>query len=163
MGNLNTNYQGYRCYAILDDASKNLFDAVVGHYGRQLNQSCLIGNTLFTPHDFNKHCNNIYRIISNIILPNASISIKEWLILDLAVLFHDISLSGKLPSSFQGIIIHTNQQNMCGMNGKIVVAHLRTWFHPWIYLLIMIYMQYVILYEHTAILNPIYYRQKIMV
>lgn len=99
MKELNRSYQELRCYTSLDNSHKKIFDCIVDFYGPKLNQQCFVDTTLFTAHDFNKHCNNIYRIISNIILANAKISSKEWLILDLAVLFHDISMSEKLPVS----------------------------------------------------------------
>lgn len=99
MKKLNYSYKTYRCYSELNESHKKLFDAIVDSYGEKLNQPIFVGTTLFTPHDFNKHCNNIYRIISNVILLNAKLNSKEWLILDLAVLFHDISMSGKLPAN----------------------------------------------------------------
>lgn len=98
MKTVNKNYQNYRCYHQLNSDYKELLDKIIDFYGRKLNQPYFVDRSLFTAHDFNKHCNNIYRIISEIILPNASLTEKEWLILDLAVLFHDISMSEKLPN-----------------------------------------------------------------
>lgn len=94
---INNSYQQTACYLNLDETQKKSLDRLVDHYGEILNQGCPIGNTLFTSHDFNTHCCDIYKIISKIIFcDNVTISKKELYILDLAVLFHDISMSIKL-------------------------------------------------------------------
>ncbi len=99
MSNINRNYQSRLCYKSMSCSHQGLFDRLVNAYANRLNQPCIVENTLFTPHDFNKHCNNIYKIVSDIILANAILDTKEWLILNIAILFHDISMSGKLPSN----------------------------------------------------------------
>lgn len=75
---------------------KESFDRLAVHYGELLNRGCPIGDVLYTAHDFDKHCNDIFRIISKIILLHADSNMftsKELYILHLSVLFHDISMA----------------------------------------------------------------------
>lgn len=96
MSNINQSYRACNCYKRMDEVHKSAFDKLAGHYGEILNKGCPVGNTLYTSHDFDKHCIDIYKIISDIILLNCSeqmFSSKELFILNLSVLFHDISMS----------------------------------------------------------------------
>ena len=96
MSNIKQSYQEYKCYKLMKEVHKSAFDKLAIHYGQILNKGCPIGDTLYTAHDFDKHCNNIYKIISDIILLNYNekmFSSKELFILNLSVLFHDISMS----------------------------------------------------------------------
>lgn len=91
---INYSYKQANCYANMDVPHQESFDRLVNAYGEKLNKGCPIGNVLFTAHDFNKHCNNIFNIIDEIILKNhTEFTCREYYILCLSVLFHDISMS----------------------------------------------------------------------
>lgn len=87
-------YKSLKCYTKMEDKYKQSFDRLVEYYGTKLNKGCPIGTTLYTLHDFDKHCINIYKIISNIILCNIDfLTAKELYLLNISVLMHDISMS----------------------------------------------------------------------
>ena len=89
-------YTQYKCYTWMKKEHKESFDRLATHYGAKLNKGCPVGDTLYTSHDFDKHCNDIFKIISNIILLHADekmFNSKELYILHLSVLFHDISMA----------------------------------------------------------------------
>lgn len=91
---INSNYKNTVCYREMDKGQQQSFDNLVNVYGEQLNTGCPLGDVLYTAHDFNKHCNNIFNIIDRIILKNQTgLSPKEYYILCLSVLFHDISMA----------------------------------------------------------------------
>lgn len=92
--NIVSNYNNTVCYKQMDKKHQQSFDKLVNVYGEQLNAGCPLGDVLYTAHDFNKHCNNIFDIIDRIILKNQTgLSPKEYYILCLSVLFHDISMA----------------------------------------------------------------------
>ena len=87
-------YKRLKCYTEMEDRYKQSFDRLVEHYGEILNNECPISRSLYTLHDFDKHCTNIYKIISNIILHNMDfLTQKELYLLNISVLMHDISMS----------------------------------------------------------------------
>lgn len=92
-------YKEFECYKHMSDHDKDCFDKLTMHY------SGFLGNgktenatsTRFTLHDFEHHCFDIYKYISEVILSKAAygengLSKRELYILNLSVLFHDISL-----------------------------------------------------------------------
>ncbi len=89
-------YTQYQCYILMEKEHQESFDRLAEHYGELLNRGCPIGEVLYTAHDFDKHCNDIFRIISEIILLHADSNMftsKELYVLHLSVLFHDISMA----------------------------------------------------------------------
>jgi len=75
------------------------FKTILNHYESKLSDRIVIDGSAFTPHDLN-HCLSIYKIISNYIFNNLTVynaeiglTRRELFILNLAVLFHDISMS----------------------------------------------------------------------
>lgn len=100
---INLNYQKLDCYKNLGQTFKKCLDELAREYGEQLNGLIQTGGSLFTLHDFDHHCYNLYRIISNC-LCNMSVSDEdrqrltehELFLLDCAVLLHDIGMSAKV-------------------------------------------------------------------
>ena len=58
-------YQNLKCYQLLPDSYKACLDKLIEDYAEELNTPIHVGDSLYTPHDFNHHCYNLYRIISN--------------------------------------------------------------------------------------------------
>lgn len=101
---INGEYKKIKCIEKLEEQYKKPFFKIVGYYAEKLPEQLLMDGSAYTMHDFNHHCINIYKIISEIILyPRATydeggLSQKELYILNLAVLFHDIGMSSYLDS-----------------------------------------------------------------
>lgn len=99
---INVEYKQIDCVKNLDIQYKEHFFKIVDYYGPQLPERLVIEGSAYTMHDFNHHCINIYKIVSEIILwPNIAygnngLSGKELFILDLAILFHDIGMNAYL-------------------------------------------------------------------
>lgn len=96
---MDDSYKAFECYKHMSDHDKECFDKLVGHY------SPFLGNgktenatsTRFTLHDFEHHCFDLFKYISEVILSKAAygengLGARELYILNLSVLFHDISL-----------------------------------------------------------------------
>lgn len=100
---INLNYQKLDCYKNLSSEHKACLDELAAEYGEQVNGLIKSGHSLFTQHDFDHHCYNLYRIISNN-LCNMSVSEEEsqklteheLFLLDSAVLLHDIGMSAEV-------------------------------------------------------------------
>ena len=99
---INVEYKEISCIDKLDDQYKKHLFNIVDYYGPKLPERLINENSAYTMHDFNHHCINIYKIISEIILwpdtayEKSGLSNKELFILDLAVLFHDFGMSAYL-------------------------------------------------------------------
>lgn len=93
-------YKGYSCINRMTDMYSEMFDKIVDFYAERLNGVVHDGGTVYTMHDFDHHCCDLYKIISNIILndavayENAGLDDRELYILNLAVLLHDIGMTG---------------------------------------------------------------------
>ena len=91
-------YKSFECVKNLGEY-KERFIRIVDVYAKELNNRIIIGNSVYTMHDFDNHCTDIYKIISEVLLDPSrayttnGLTAKELYILDLAVLFHDISMS----------------------------------------------------------------------
>lgn len=92
-------YKEQKCYCRMRDEYKEKFDEMVNDYAGILNNNSAENRTsiVFTLHDFNHHCFNIMKIISEVILSDTAyestgLTGRELYILNLAVLFHDISM-----------------------------------------------------------------------
>ncbi len=84
----------------MDEDHKKAFEILVGEYAPRLSNKIMMGGSVFTLHNFNEHCFNIYKMISNVLLDGAliysgqyALSQTELYILNIAVLFHDIGMS----------------------------------------------------------------------
>ena len=93
-------YQNLKCYQLLPDSYKACLDKLIEDYAEELNTPIHVGDSLYTPHDFNHHCYNLYRIISNHLCDlrvgidrRTQFSGFELFLLDIAVLFHDYAMS----------------------------------------------------------------------
>ena len=87
------------CIKQMEDNEKESFEAVFNHYGKKLSDRIVSDDGVFTPHGI-LHCLSIYKIISNIILrkdtpylKEGGLTRRELFVLNLSVLFHDISMS----------------------------------------------------------------------
>jgi len=94
---INQYYQDFSCIKNLKEYN-DIFCDLVHFYGDDLNDKIIIDGSVYTLHDFNNHCVDIYKIISEVLLDSKrayldGLSQKELYLLDLAVLFHDISMS----------------------------------------------------------------------
>ena len=93
-------YKKQKCYTYMSDKEKDCFDKLVAHYSPFLSNSKSENatNIRLTLHDFDHHCNNIFVYISKVIVSDIwsdsrqLLLSRELYILNLAVLFHDISL-----------------------------------------------------------------------
>lgn len=96
---INEEYKKILCVKKMGEQYKEHFFKIVSFYAPKLPDKLLIDGSAYTLHDFNHHCINIFKIISDIILyPKSAfseegLSDKELYILNLAVLFHDIGMS----------------------------------------------------------------------
>lgn len=143
---MNKLYKKTKCYEKLDKEYQESLDLLIEFYGKLLNKGCPIGDILYTSHDFDKHCCNLYKIISDIFFANdMALSQKELYILDLAVLFHDISMATNIrwdrkkhskesadyiKKEFQktGTVLHNERGKMLTVNDlnaiqDIITAH----------------------------------------
>ncbi len=94
---VNLEYKKFACVKELKEY-KERFCKIAEHYGEQLNKKIIIDDSVYTLHDFDFHCMDLYKIISEVLLDanraySGGLTEKELYILDLAVLFHDISMS----------------------------------------------------------------------
>ncbi len=101
MGNImNDGYKSFACYKNMRSAEQCCFDKIVEHYA-----GCLGGGKTtnatglrLTLHDFEHHCYDLYKYVSEVLLSNTAyletvgLGSRELYILNLAILFHDISL-----------------------------------------------------------------------
>lgn len=91
-------YRDFDCIKQLGEYEES-FLKVLNAYADDLNDKIVIDGSVYTMHDFNNHCTDIYKIISEVLLEPSraydenGLTKKEIYILDLAVLFHDISMS----------------------------------------------------------------------
>lgn len=90
-------YKNFACIKNLGKYQESFYK-LVDSYGIELNSRIVLEESVYTPHDFDCHCTDIYKVISEVLLDSkraysGGLSDKELYILDLAVLFHDISMS----------------------------------------------------------------------
>ena len=96
---VNTDYLYLNYFLKMEDKYKQEFIKLANHYGHYINTlSINSGKSLYTRHDFNVHCIDIYQIIDeffkeslHFLIPNGNT--KNIFKLYLAVLFHDIGMT----------------------------------------------------------------------
>lgn len=102
---IDTRYQNLACYQNLSPAHRDCLDELAKVYGEQLNGLIKSGGSLFTLHDFDHHCYDLYRIINNSLCnmdvdmsgeDSRKLSEHELFLLDMAVLLHDIGMSAEV-------------------------------------------------------------------
>lgn len=95
-------YKEVLCIKRMNEEHKNVFDKLVDAYGGKLSSRIVYENAVFTLHDFEHHCYDIYKIISNVLFDEKLVfghendyilASRVLLILNVAVLFHDIGMS----------------------------------------------------------------------
>ena len=101
MNNFSAFYE-IECIKRMDCHCLNMYKKVLEHYAPMLATRIVLDGSAFTSHD-EYHCLDIYKIISTCLLREATtyneevgLSKRELLILNLAVLFHDIGMSNRL-------------------------------------------------------------------
>lgn len=96
---INISYKNFNFYRKMDERYRKSFDRLAETYGEELNRKNInAGKSLFTLHNFNHHCYNIYKIIDNLFFNSVDFFIvnndtKYIFKLYLAVLFHDIGMT----------------------------------------------------------------------
>lgn len=94
-------YVKFKCIDKMSDVNKERFMNIVNEYSNRLNRIISNNGTIYTWHDFDHHCCNLYKIVSNVILNEEtafspiSSSISDWelYILNLSILLHDIGMT----------------------------------------------------------------------
>ena len=79
----------------MSDKDQNRWEQLKNYYIVDLDRGPVYSEIAFTPHDYSRHCRNIYRNISSLLgnnLSNGKISCEELFILNVATLLHDISM-----------------------------------------------------------------------
>lgn len=92
---VNTKYKNLLCYQGMDTQDQKTFDKLADEYGRMLNEGVHRTLTIYTAHDFDHHCFDLYRIISLYLLKEKGIkelTTEELYLLNLSVLLHDMSM-----------------------------------------------------------------------
>ena len=99
-------YKKIECIARMDNDFKIAFEEIVNEYRDKLSTRVVLPGSAFTLHDFDHHCFNIYKIISDVLFDNKLVYLsdyglcqRELFILNLAVLFHDIGMANVLGAT----------------------------------------------------------------
>lgn len=96
---INTSYTNFNFFRRMDETYQKSFNRLANFYGSQLNRKSInAGKTLFTLHNFDHHCYNIYKIIDKFFSDSINFFVinyntKYIFKLYLAVLFHDIGMT----------------------------------------------------------------------
>ena len=93
--NLNDMIFKHSCLNLMDTNEKNIWSALADEFSPLLNK-ILVADVAFTPHDYDRHCHNIFKVISEDILKNGTsleLSSNDLLVLNASVLLHDISMT----------------------------------------------------------------------
>ena len=91
-------FKQLKCISAMDADSVTTWEWFVNKIAPNLDSHPIISDTAFTPHDFSYHCFGIYKAISLIFgdfldQNNDEFSNESLLLLNIAVLFHDYSMS----------------------------------------------------------------------
>ena len=96
---INEEYLKIECISRMEEQYLSNLKDIVNYYGPKLSTRIVADGSAYTLHNFNHHCINLYKIISDIIftevvfVDDKGLTQKELYILNLAVLFHDIGMS----------------------------------------------------------------------
>lgn len=103
---IDNEYKEFLCVKNLSTNLKEKFNSIVDAYADRLSERIVMNDSVYTLHDFNHHCMDIYHIISSNILDDRTaynkdhgLSDRELFILNLAVLFHDYSMFNSLDAT----------------------------------------------------------------
>lgn len=103
---INMEYQKIGCIQNMHQQYYTKFNKIVEQYAPELLERVVLDNSVFTLHDFNHHCIDLYKIISEVLFDSElaykedyGLIQKELFILNLAVLFHDIGMVNVLNAS----------------------------------------------------------------
>jgi len=93
-------YKNIACINKMCDEYKENFYSIVEGYRNKLSNRVVLDESVYTMHDFDHHCFDIYKILSSILLEQDNLYIhpyglhpRELYILNLSVLFHDIGMN----------------------------------------------------------------------
>lgn len=99
-------YKKIECISKMEEDFQNAFEEIVNGYRDKLAKRVVFPGSAFTLHDFEHHCFNIYKIISDVLFDNKLVYLsdyglcqRELFILNLAVLFHDIGMANVLGAT----------------------------------------------------------------
>lgn len=99
-------YKKIQCIEKMDEDYLDRFNSIVDEYAPKLSERVIMNGSAFTLHDFEHHCFDIYKIISEVLFDEEliykadyGISQRELFILNLAVLFHDIGMFNVLGAT----------------------------------------------------------------
>lgn len=101
---MNQEYKEFSCIKNMAQTDKDRFDRIALDYANKLNSISSDNGSVYTLHDFDHHCCNLYKIISEVVLydklvfgqGNTTLSNKEIYLLNLSVLLHDIGMTKKV-------------------------------------------------------------------
>lgn len=94
-------YVEFKCIKKMKESNRERFENIVKEYAEILNRVVSDGGAVYTLHDFDHHCCNLYKIISEVILYEEAAfnggekAISDWelYLLNLAVLLHDLGMT----------------------------------------------------------------------
>lgn len=93
-------YENIMCISKMESYYLEMFNKMVEEYSPKLSDRIILSDSIFTLHDFEHHCFDIYKIISYVLFdenlvyqPNYGLTQRELFLLNLSVLFHDIGMS----------------------------------------------------------------------
>lgn len=96
-------YKKIECISKMQVEYFNQFCTIVDEYRSKLSDKLIKQNSAFTLHDFDHHCFDVYKIISDVLFDrdlvykdDYGLTDRELYILNLAVLFHDIGMANSL-------------------------------------------------------------------
>lgn len=125
MLNMFQDYTEFKCIKEMKETTRERFDNIVKEYADKLNHIISDSGTVYTLHDFDHHCCNLYKIVSDVVLNEeiaftrngSSIKDKELFILNLAILLHDLGMTKHIDltrdnhSLISADMIRENYQN----------------------------------------------------
>ena len=99
-------YKTIQCIEKMEKEYFDRFEEIVKEYSVKLSDRVIMNGSAFTLHDFEHHCFDIYKIISEILFDEEliykhdyGITQRELFVLNLAVLFHDIGMYNVLGAT----------------------------------------------------------------
>lgn len=99
-------YKTIQCIEKMEKEYFDRFEEIVNEYSVKLSDRVIMNGSAFTLHDFEHHCFDVYKIISEILFDEEliykndyGISQRELFVLNLAVLFHDIGMYNVLGAT----------------------------------------------------------------